>query len=253
MGFWNGVKQYNPLLLLGEPVCLGCLDPNWSGLCSICREELETLDSSEGCSTCSYPLNTLDSEHLHKQRCQWCSRLTWLPDRVICVYAYRHIGADLFRRIKFEGYWRGIQPLLGLALQQIVLQEPILPPGVIVPIPESLASRLKRPQHPADVFARALSQHWGLPLERHLAWKRKGPSQVGLDYASRRSNIKHRFGLSKVRSPKWNPIGRPLTVPEKVILVDDVLTTGATLESVTRLLRKNGAKQIIWVTLFRTL
>jgi len=114
-------------------------------------------------------------------------------------------------------------------------------PDLIVPVPQHPAGLRRRGFNPAAVLAGALAlakQTRHSP--RALLRLRDGPSQTGLDRRARRGNVAHVF---RARLP----------MPARVWLVDDVVTTGATLEEAARMLRLAGAREVVAVCVARTL
>lgn len=229
------IEKWNPIQLLAPNACLHCQQPLSGPLCKPCLSQLETI-AGKGCRQCSNPL-----VHCDAMICQWCSRLSVLPQKVCTLFAYREVGRTVFHKIKYEGYWPLVEPLLQEGLHGFFRTMPFLEYACIMPIPESFSRKIKRHFNPADILAVALSEKTGLPVSRELKMNVFQRHQVGLGYEERRKNTKKRF---RVSGPN---------MPETVILVDDVLTTGATLEAATRACLRAGARKVAWLTLFRRL
>ena len=99
---------------------------------------------------------------------------------------------------------------------------------------------LRRGHHPAERLAAELAAVWDLPLEPLLIRVRGSPRQRGLTHVQRRRNIAGAF-LARGR------------VPARVVLVDDVYTTGATAGAAASALNKGGARRVEVVTFARTI
>ena len=110
-------------------------------------------------------------------------------------------------------------------------------PDLIVPVPLSRLKLLIRHCNQAAVLAAALSQELGVPMHpmllRRTRWTR---SQVGMTRAERQRNVAGAFGVP--RRLRAQIAGR------KVLLVDDVITTGATVEACARVLKRAGAARV---------
>ena len=99
---------------------------------------------------------------------------------------------------------------------------------------------IERGCHPAELLAREVARRWGLPAVDLLEPARLRRPQRGLDTAARRRNVRAAF---RVR--------RQAEVPARVALIDDVYTTGATLDACARALRDGGAAVVEGFTLAR--
>ena len=108
----------------------------------------------------------------------------------------------------------------------------------IVPVPADPERRLKRGHHAATGLARELARRWELPVEPLLARTRPSTPQRGLDDAARRRNVAGAFRAS--------------ASPVRVLLIDDVYTTGATVNAAASALRKAGVRRVEVVTFART-
>ena len=113
------------------------------------------------------------------------------------------------------------------------------PPGVavLVPVPADPERVLERAHHPAEALARELAARWSLPLEPLLTRRHARP-QRGLSRTERRRNV---ATVSAAGTP----------APPRVVLVDDVYTTGATVSAAASALRRAGARQVHVVTFSR--
>jgi ComF family protein len=109
------------------------------------------------------------------------------------------------------------------------------PPDLVVPVPLHPRRLRQRGFNPAGLLARAAARACGAPIDpTALVRLRDTPSQTGLDRRQRRANVRGAFAAR-----------RP--VPARVWLVDDVVTTGATLAEAARALRRAGARRVIAV------
>jgi ComF family protein len=116
------------------------------------------------------------------------------------------------------------------------------PPDLVVPVPQHPAGLRRRGFNPAAVLALALARARRLRFApRVLERLRDGPSQTGLDRSARRRNVANVF---RARTG--------IRLPPHVWLVDDVVTTGATLEAAARALRRAGARHVTGICVART-
>lgn len=114
------------------------------------------------------------------------------------------------------------------------------PPDCVVPVPLHRRRIAQRGFNPAVTLARELARTRGVPLAATaLRRVRDTESQTGLGRAERRANVRAAFRA------------RP-GLPARVWLVDDVVTTGATLEECARALRRAGARQVVALCAART-
>jgi predicted amidophosphoribosyltransferase len=111
--------------------------------------------------------------------------------------------------------------------------------GVLVPVPGVAARRRRRGFDPAEELAAALARRTGLPVARCLARGAARGRQVGRRRDERRSS--------------GDVVRVVADVPERPVLVDDVHTTGATLQKCAWALASAGSSQIHAVTYARTL
>ena len=160
-------------------------------------------------------------------------------DLVLASVPYEPPVRDLLVRAK---YARDPHPLTALSVlfAELLPVEDIVA-DVIVPVPLSRSRRRRRGYDQVAPLARAVATRMALPIEgRGLRRRRGGDAQVGLTRAARRRNLRGRFVCVRDLS------GR------RALLVDDVVTTGATLEAAAAALRDAGADMVVAACLFRT-
>jgi len=105
-------------------------------------------------------------------------------------------------------------------------------PDAIVPVPLHGRRLRERGFNPAARLARAVAREIDAPLDASVLVRvRDTPSQTGLDRRARRANVEDAFACRGL-------------VPARVWLVDDVVTTGATLSACAKVLRRGGAEQV---------
>ena len=113
---------------------------------------------------------------------------------------------------------------------------------VLLPVPLHWRRERKRGFNQSRILAQYLSHWTGIPWERRaLRRQRNTPSQTGLSRRQRRLNLAATF-----------EVRRPEPVKDRVcLLIDDVFTTGATLNEVARVLKRAGARKVMAMTLAR--
>jgi predicted amidophosphoribosyltransferase len=156
-------------------------------------------------------------------------------DRVWSSASHEGVARNLVSALKF----RRLLPVADLMADRIHWLAPAhMLSGAMVPVPPAPARLRRRGFDPAGELAAALAERLGATLEPCLA-RRGGGRQVGRRRAER---VGH--------PPQIQARG---SVPRSVVLVDDVLTTGATLGACARALRSQGAARVVALTFARRL
>jgi ComF family protein len=156
--------------------------------------------------------------------------------RVWAPVAYEGPGRALVRALKFKGAVALAEEMASL----IVASAPDgLLQGVLVPVPLHSARQRRRGFNQAAVLAEAISRRTELATADCLRRRRATPAQVGL---GRRARLAGPAGSIEARVP----------VPRKALIVDDVVTTGATLAACAAALRAVGTVEVAAVAFART-
>lgn len=228
-------------LLLPAP-CLACGEPVWEtrdslGLCPPCRGRLLRWPR-RGCGVCARPLTGADLPAGY--RCGECRKHPPPYGRLLSAWSYQTPADAVLMGLKFQRL-EYLGAHLGRRLAKLFHPE-LADCDLIVPVPLHWRRFLGRGYNQAAVIARPLARALGLPVVGVLRRRRPTPPQSRLDRAARRRNLRGAFA---VRRP-----GR--CRDRHILLVDDVVTTGATLEAAARCLRRAGAREITALTAART-
>ncbi len=218
---------------LDGPVCAGCwraVVPIPPPLCVICGDALPTW-------------RPLDPAACRCARC-WCEPPA--VARARAAGAYEGVLRQVIHGLKYEGR-RALAPTLAEMMRERGT-EVLRGADLAVPVPLHWRRQHARGFNQAEDLARRL----GLPVVRALRRVRPTAPQSGLSAADRRRNLRAAFA-----PPRRGSLGRRQHVPAIrgacVVIVDDVSTTGATLEACARVLKEGGAREVRALTAARAL
>jgi ComF family protein len=191
--------------------------------CSRCAEPFEgAIDGSFACSNCA-------NQKLHFEAAIAGYRARGVVRRVIHNFKYhkqlylRHLVSD----------WLAA-----------TLDDPRMKTSnfdLIVPVPLHPARRRERGFNQAELLARSLSSRTGLPVTPALERVRYTTTQTAFDRTERMENLRDAFRLRPAQDVRGS----------RVLLVDDVLTTGSTLSECARVLKRSGAPSVYAATAAR--
>jgi len=206
-------------------------------VCSECLKHPEPIQAEFYCRSCRTPfLNRYPLDE--SGQCALCRLGLNGFDEVYSAGAYEGALRKLIHLFKFDG----VQPLaspLGAFLKRILPRERCF--DAIVPMPLHWRRRWQRGFNQSELLAREIGRHWKIPVRKGVHRKRATVAQAGLTSAQRRKNVQGAFEPNK----------RTQLDGLRVLLVDDVLTTGATASACARALKRAGAARVSLITLAR--
>lgn len=226
---------------LFPPQCMLCLGPSGSAgaLCSACWDATSFIDS-QACRSCGLPMETdfVATELV----CAACIARQPAYTRAVAVFRY-DTARDLVLRFKHADR-TDYAPAFATWMRRAG-SELLAGTDVIMPVPLHRWRLLKRRYNQAAVLANALSRQTGIPvLANAITRTRATPSQGAMISArARRRNVLGAFTVRNGLKPRVRGL--------RVLLIDDVMTTGATLEACARTLKRAGAKEVCALTLAR--
>lgn len=244
----SGVTPASPRLLdrvmhaLLPAPCLGCGQPlparrSPLGLCAGCRARLSPLPR-EACAVCARPL----AAHALPEdwRCGACREHPPGFDRLLALWSYRPPLDAVVRGLKF-----GRLDYLGRHFAEALAEsfaDRFGEVDLVAPVPLHWRRRLERGYNQAERIAAPLARRLAVPCAAVLSRNRATPPQSLLGRADRLANLRRAF-----RAPRPDRV-RGL----RILLVDDVATTGATLDAAASALRKAGAAAVTALVAGRT-
>lgn len=228
------------------PRCLRCSRSTRGALlpwvCSHCWEAVEYI-TPPTCAQCGQPLAAPpEGIATATHRCGACLLAPPAYDRACAVGVYAGVLRDLIHALKYQRIYGLVRPLGELLRQHFGVYWDACPPAALVPVPLHRSKLRVREFDQALALARHVSQGVGIPLWTDVLIRhRPTRSQVGLSAAERRRNIRGAFTVHKPQD----------CTGKALLLIDDVYTTGATVQECARLLRQAGARRVDVYTLAR--
>ena len=208
--------------------CGGRLGAGW--LCEACSDRIVRIEPPF-CRVCSKPFATASSGDFV---CMDCRSMAF---HFRCVVVPLHYGGtirDMIHGLKYHSQTWLAKPLgqfLGGALTDSRLPDGI---DAFVPVPLHAVRHRERGYNQALLLARELSAGAGIPVLSALQRSRPSVSQTEFNRRQRMQNLRDAFGIRQNVSVKQ----------KKIVLVDDVLTTGVTLNECARVLLQAGASSV---------
>lgn len=220
-------------------VCKGPLDAaKW--VCKGCLSRI-TIINPPCCSRCGLPLAP-SFLGVSGVVCKECRRRPRYFHQASGAALYEGVMRECIHLFKYERRMALSKPLAGLMVEFIQRHWDNVDLDLLVPVPLHPRRKRERGFNQAEALALVIKESVGLPLDTHnLRRIRFTPSQTTLDRKERLANVRLAFQVRDKR----------VFVKKKVLLIDDLFTTGATINECSRMLQEAGAKEVYALTLAR--
>lgn len=218
--------------------CAGCqaaLEDGW--LCRTCLDSLRPIGRPR-CETCSQPFFGKMDPFV----CVNCRGRAFHFDCAVAVMQSRGVLRDLIHRLKYNGELWLVRPLGDFLIRG--LDDDRLADGefdAVVPVPLHALRRREREFNQAEILARELGRRQKWPVWNILRRDRYTITQTHFDRQRRMQNLRDAFSLRQNAAVQG----------KHLLLVDDVLTTGSTLDECARVLLEAGAHSVRALTVAR--
>lgn len=235
---------YSEILnFLFPPLCHIChsyiSDADAIQICPKCRETFTAIKSPY-CTVCGIPFNCHGDNHI----CGVCTIEPPKFDSACAAYTYHGGIKELLHNYKYTPKPQLRKPLGLLLVDKLTEYVHQIHPDLILPVPLHKKRLRQRGFNQAILLGEILSKQWHLPLERNLLQRiRYTKPQVTLSAVERRTNVNGAFAVK-------NSV--PLS-GKKIVLLDDVFTTGSTLNECAKALKSAGAIEVHCITVARAI
>ena len=214
------------------PVCDRAVKPFGSLICEACKEEFGYIREPY-CMKCGKELEKEESEY-----CGDCMHHRHLFDSGRAVFAYKDMSDSIYR-FKYKGrqeYAAYYAECMAKQLGEWIMR---CRPDALVPVPVHSSKKRMRGYNQAEVLARELGRIMNIPVETKLIKRvRKTAPMKDLSVSERQNNLKRAFKICR-NDVKLSTI----------IIIDDIYTTGSTIDAMCYELRRAGVRRICFVTL----
>ncbi|QOV89079.1 ComF family protein [Humisphaera borealis] len=195
-------------------------------LCPKCADDLYKQENEPACPACAMPLGQ------HGDPCPYCEGKGEPNfERIVRLGVYSDPIRHLVYRMKYHGRWSLAEFFADRLIEQERVKALLTETDCLIPVPLHRWRQIGRGYNQADVLARRLSKQTGKDpcVAYPLVRVRNTEAQIRVRARSKREeNLKQAFGLTDAAAIEG----------KHVVIVDDVMTTGATLQSVARTLKQ---------------
>ncbi len=219
------------------PVCGDIVVPKSCKACDSCKDQLQ-LVKEPCCKKCSKPIEQEEAEY-----CFDCSNKKFHYEKGFALWIYDKRMKKSIGDFKYKGrreyvsfYAEEFIKYYGDVLKQLA-------PDALIPIPLHKAKLRTRGYNQAELLARAIGDQLQIPVINHvLIRNKKTLPQKELNDKERLKNLLEAFEICEDNH-------RKLSYMKRIILVDDIYTTGSTIEACTNVLKQAGVEEVFFISL----
>ncbi len=202
-------------------------------LCESCEEDLPILASA--CKQCGLPLGKTNE---HDTVCGECLKTPPSIDYTLCLYHYQSPLDYLITHLKYKQQLSHAEVLGYLLLTRLKQEKKNALPDCIIPVPLHKSRLVKRGFNQSLEIARPIAKALKLPIDTKLVRRvRETSAQTELNAVKRRKNVKNCFEIVIQKAINY----------DHVVIIDDVVTTGSTINELAKQLKQSGIKKVgVW-------
>ena len=238
------IELWSALLDILFPVsCLGCSTVLQGrqeiAYCTTCLQDIRLL-REPFCSTCGKPFDWAAGEnHL----CSCCLKKAWNFKEARAVLRYQPPVTEAIKMFKYQGKTHGLETFAALT-RQYFRHQPHPRPDLIIPVPLHVKRLRQRGFNQALILCNKLFPHYTNTIDPHVLERQmRTQPQTGFNGAERCRNVRNAFMVRRPEKVK----------NKKILLVDDVFTTGATVNECARTLLRSQASEVNVFTFARAI
>ena len=217
----------------GAYICVGCFSYvsfNETGTCIVCQRPALGGLTHPVCKT------------------------RYTPDGVFSSLVYKGVVKKLVYKFKYNPHLTDLKTvLIDLFYEGVIQKEDFFKSlnssSALVPIPLHKSRSRKRGYNQSQILAQGLGRRLDIPVFEYLERVKNTKTQVGLKKEEREENIKNAFRINPSASLKVGNKELRIKNFPRVFLVDDVVTSGATLKEAAKVLKRAGVKKVYGLTL----
>ena len=232
------IETINRILFPRNPICSVCnriLIHKDDIYCSKCDEKLEWIHSRR-CDICGRAMDSNGYSNI----CENCEKDENYFSKGYSLWSYDKYSKRIIKKIKYGGYER-LAINLGKVLYENTFNLDFLNEiDIVIPTPSDKIRFIKRGYNQAYLIAKGFCDKRDLPLREDIVLKEIATKdQIGLSEKERKANLKGAFSVKNSNDIK----------DKTILIVDDVLTTSATINEISKVLLEHNANKIYFLTI----
>jgi len=222
------------VLFADEFECLNCgaerLDNSHFYLCKKCFDSIDFISNS--CDICGDRVSSFDVI------CNGCKEKSHFFTKAFCVAKYEGVARNLVRKLKYDNC-KYLARTLGLLMAQKLKKSEVESIDFVVPVPLNIIRLRERGFNQSQLIAKVVAKECSLKIKTKIVKRVKNtPTQTSLSSEERRENVKDAFEI----------LDKTAVKDANILLIDDISTTGATLDELSKLFKKYKAKNVFALT-----
>lgn len=220
--------------------CIFCGDEltknNRNFTCENCYNSLPLISAS--CDRCGLPM-----EDRFNGICPDCRRNNYFFNRAVSVFVYKDEVVNVVHKMKYNSVPDLADKLANFLVEAYARLD--VNADIITFVPMHKEKQKARGYNQAELLAKFVAEKFKIPC-LDLTYKIKdNPTQTALGFKERKENIKNVF--------EFNSVYKPDIKNKTILLIDDIFTTGATCNELTKIIKNAGAKDVFVLTLARSI